>query len=160
MPFVDRCSGKHAFNLASFVASKPTEWERSGWGAADDGRGLDGRQGSADSGQLSLSLTRAIRASSRDVVKHYCTQSVDRPGKSAFVKYSRKRVFAVNQTFLCMSVTIKKYRILGAFNTTVSKKNVQNWYITLDGFIELSNLIWMPYTMDDDTVRGYQRAME
>lgn len=47
------------------------------------GRGVDGRQGSADSGQLSLSLTRAIRASGRDVVKHYCTQSVDRPGKSA-----------------------------------------------------------------------------
>lgn len=158
MPFVDRCSGKHAFNLASFVASRPTEWERSGWGAADDGRGLDGRQGSADSGQLSLSLTRAIRASSRDVVKHYCTQSVDRPGKSAFVKYSRKRVFAVNRTFLCMSVTIKNTVYLVLFNMTVFK-NVQNWYITLDVFIEVSNLIWMSYTMDD-TVRGYQRAME
>lgn len=158
MPFVDRCSGKHAFNLASFVASRPTEWERSGWGAADDGRGLDGRQGSADSGQLSLSLTRAIRASSRDVVKHYCTQSVDRPGKSAFVKYSRKRVFAVNRTFLCMSVTTKNTVYLVLFNMTVFK-NVQNWYITLDVFIEVSNLIWMSYTMDD-TVRGYQRAME
>lgn len=158
MPFVDRCSGKHAFNLASFVASKPTEWEGSGWGAADDGRGLDGRQGSADSGQLSLSLTRAIRASSRDVVKHYCTQSVDRPGKSAFVKYSRKRLFAVNRTFLCMSVTIKNIVCL-VLLIRPWFKNVQNWYITLDVFIEVSNLIWMSYTMDD-TVRGYQRAME
>lgn len=66
--------------------AKPTERGRGGGGAADDGKGkgegLDGRQGSADSGQLSLSLTRAIRASGRDVVKHYCTQSVDRAGKS------------------------------------------------------------------------------